>query len=267
MVTNGDVRPQIRLLVDGGVDETQDLLASSETLVVDAVEQRSNDGARHGGTTTAALDTAVDCHAKVTNGRDIGVSATSVVVNTASLGNDVVAGAVALDVLVMVGEEFVDRGFLVVGGSPQVTEASAGSELVEGRFLVRTPVHLGGADGGDIGAGTGGDGVEDVARQLVRVGTEVVLAGWGEFVSMVGGLPQALELGNSGLELNPSFVFGNRDTRDASVLEPLLDGLQIALFGSEELSNLFLRVVLAVLGRVRVRAVGSQYNLNFGHSG
>lgn len=79
-------------------------------------------------------------------------------------------------------------------------------------------------------------------------------ASGGELVSVVGSLQQRLELGDGGSEVNPTLALGDGG-RDTSILQPLLNGLERALLGSKEFSDLFLGVMLAVIDGVRVRTV------------
>ena len=96
------------VLIQGWVDEADNALASGQTLLVDAVDDRSDDG----GTGTGArrrlevtFDEDVDV---VTNGRDIGVCSAPAVVDTAVCTKGVVADAFVVGIWRRrVGEESV----------------------------------------------------------------------------------------------------------------------------------------------------------------
>lgn len=128
LVARSDISPNLGVLVDGWVDEAENLLAGSETLIVDAVEDGSHQRCRHGGTASLG-DLAVEGNdTVVTEGGDIGVATTSAVVNTASLGYVSVSGVVALERRAVRGKEGVDGVLLVVGSGVDVAETTTGGE-------------------------------------------------------------------------------------------------------------------------------------------
>lgn len=76
-------------------------------------------------------------------------------------------------------------------------------------------------------------------------------------VHVVLGLENRLELPNSRLEVDPALALGSGDLVGGNTRldQPALDGVDGVLIGSEELNNLILGIVLAIVGRRRIGTV------------
>lgn len=121
----------------------------------------------------------------------------------------------------------------------------------DGALLLRLD---GTADVGDTGVHKV-DVLGNLSGQAVLVGADALRVSSGVRVDVVLGLEDRLELAGGGLKMDPALATGDLDgaAGDARGDEPLLDGLDRVLFGSEELDKLVLGVVVAVVGRLGVR--------------
>lgn len=96
----------------------------------------------------------------------------------------------------------------------------------------------------------------NLSRQTVLVGANALRVSGGMGVDMILGLEDRLELAGGRLKMDPALASGDLDGAvwDARGDQPVFDGLDRVLFGGEELDELLLAVVVAVVGRVGVRA-------------
>lgn len=178
LVTLGDVVEDLRVLIDGRVDEAEGLLAGGDALLVDAREDGSDEGRRLGCATRGLVAALDDESSVVTNGGEIGVAAAGAVVDAAGLGNLAVAGGVGLVPGVVLAEVVRDGRLLVVGRFVDVAEAAARRERGGDNLglLVGDGAALGdggGADHGKVGAAAGVVGDENVLL-LAQAGTAAV---------------------------------------------------------------------------------------------
>ena len=90
---------------------------------------------------------------------------------------------------------------------------------------------------------------------MVLVGANVGVASLDVVVGVEARSQQRLELADGALELDPGVGARDGDLAgvDAGLNQPALDGVDAFGLGSEDLGDLLLGVVLAVVGRGRVR--------------
>lgn len=101
------------------------------------------------------------------------------------------------------------------------------------------------------------DEVGNLVRERVLIGTNVGVSSLDMVVHVVLGLENRLELSNSRLEVNPALALGSGDLvgRNTRLDQPVLDGVDRVLIRGEELNNLILGIVFAIVGRGRIRTV------------
>lgn len=100
------------------------------------------------------------------------------------------------------------------------------------------------------------DNVRDVTRQVVLVGADVGVAGLDVVVGVESRGQEGFKLAHGAGELDPGVGARDGDLSgvDAGVDEPALDGVDVVALRGEELGDLLLGVVLAVVGRGGVGA-------------
>lgn len=109
LVASDDVSEQIKTtikgLVESRVGESKRALAEVEAFLVDAVEDGTNNGGRHGSTADQTRLAGNDNQAVIAKGRNIGVRAAVAVVDALGVaGDDAVGGGVRVVVGVMAEE-------------------------------------------------------------------------------------------------------------------------------------------------------------------
>lgn len=134
--------------------------------------------------------------------------------------------------------------------------AQLADRLADGRIAL---CRLCGADR-DLGHGRAGtnkvDNVEQVVGQAVLLGANVVLARGVTAVDVVSRLQSLLSNTSSGINGDPGLggVDMNVFFRNAVANQPLFDGVDALVIGSEHLDDIFFRKVAAIVGRGGVRA-------------
>ncbi len=159
--------------VEGRVGEANRALANTETLLVDAVENSSNDGSRHGRAARQAEAAAGSDQTVGADSGDIGEAASAAVVD-AGVGGDVALRGVVGKVARVVAEEVVaDDVVLPRGAREDVGEATAGGKGLGGRLGLIDGVNQSRADGGDVRAAAEIIGDEDVVVRALAVASAV----------------------------------------------------------------------------------------------
>lgn len=164
--------------VERRVGEADRALASRHADIINAVQDGSNDGSRHGSTAAKAeISSPVD-ETVVTGGGNVRVGSAGTVVDAAAGGGDGAIGSLVGEVVGVMAEEVVGDGILLPGGAGEdVAEATARGEAVGDNLGVANLAALGQVSGANSG---------DVRAVREEVGGEDVVVGASAGVSAAG---------------------------------------------------------------------------------
>lgn len=175
LVTNSDVVVGALVVVhvvERRVGEANGALAEAEALLVDTVQNSSDNGSRHGGSARKVVTAVGSDDTVVTESSNVREATAAAVVDTRVGGNVSLRGVVGKVTGVVTEQVVGDNGILVGGTSEDVGEATTRREGVGGNLGLGDVVQDSGTNGSDVRAAAEIIGNKDiVVRTLAVTGT------------------------------------------------------------------------------------------------